>query len=191
MKDDTIILASNSPARYQLLKQAGFTVRVEPTHVEEVIRFSDPYSCVADIARQKMHSYLERTPHPSHPVLTVDTMIFFDGRIIGKPADREEAYAMLTRFSGTSHSVYSSACIHIPGNHDEHSVTRAATITFHRLEDEEITTYLAENEWIGAAGGYRIQGRGISLISSLEGDYLTVMGLPLIDIFGILRKQSK
>lgn len=191
MKSDIIILASNSPARYQLLRQAGFTVRVEPTHVEEVIHICDPCSCVADIARQKMHSYLEKEPHPAYPVLTVDTMIFFDGRIIGKPANRNEAYTMLSGFSGTSHSVYSGACIYIPSDHDEHYVTKASTITFHALCDEEIENYLDTDEWIGAAGGYRIQGSGISLISSLEGDYLNVMGLPLIEIFGILRKQSK
>ncbi len=185
-----IILSSNSPARLSLLKDAGFTVNVQPTHTKEFINFSDPNDTAIDIARQKMQSFIDMYGRPSIPVLTVDTLIYFEGQFIGKQPDRNSAKAILSAFSDNTHSVYSGAVICLPGQDDLITVSDSADITFFSLDELEIDTYLDAQEWIGAAGAYRIQKTGVSLVKSLDGDFYSVVGLPLMKIFGILRGQS-
>ena len=186
----TIILSSASPARKALLSEVGFDVLVEPTHTEELFTSDDPETAALSIAQQKMDAYLRLHPHPAAPVITVDTLIGFQGRFIGKQESREEAAAILREFSGRTHSVHSGAVLYFPGSDTRFSASDRADITFHDLSEEEIEEYLDCGEWVGAAGAYRIQHRGISLVSSLSGDFYSVVGLPLIKIFGIVRGQS-
>jgi len=190
MKDRTIILASKSSARSSLLHAAGYHIIIHPTHTDEKIRFQDPVRCAEDIADQKMDSLLQDIPQPEYPVITVDTLIYFDGRFIGKASTRTEAGNMLYSFSGNTHIVYSGATIYLPDTKKRVSLSNSAVITFHDLSKREIDDYLSIGEWKGAAGCYRIQHQGIRLINTIDGDYFTVVGLPLLQIFGILRGQS-
>ncbi|MCF7933619.1 MAG: Maf family protein [Spirochaetia bacterium] len=190
MSSPVIILASQSPARCALLRSAGCEVIVEPTFGEELVRHSDPAACVLDIAQQKMDWYLEHQGPPSFPVLTADTLLSFEQSFIGKVRTVSQAHAMLRRLSGATHTVHSAAVLYDSRTQVRTTVADHASVTFHELSDDEIAAYLETEEWVGAAGCYRIQHQGIRLISSIEGDYFTIVGLPLIGIFGIVREQS-
>ncbi len=185
-----IILSSASPARLKLLEVAGFSVIVKPTDTEEILRYKDPIKAATDIAMQKMETYLRIHGKPTLPLLTVDTLISFKDRFIGKQADRESARTILSEFSDNTHFVHTGAVISLPNHNELITLTDHAEISFFSLKPHDIETYLDTEEWIGAAGAYRIQKTGISLVKSLDGDYYSVVGLPLMKIFGILRGQS-
>jgi septum formation protein len=97
---------------------------------------------------------------------------------------------MLKELSGRTHSVFSGFCLSFPGDNELYSGYEQARITFFALSDEEIESYLQTQEWRLAAGAYRIQQKGIRLISSIEGSYFTVAGLPIHKIFGIVRERN-
>jgi septum formation protein len=189
MFSQTIILASASPARRKLLEDAGFHVLVEPTHVQEVWDNAHPECAAAQIAELKMAAYRKEHPRISTPVLTADTVILHNNRILGKPEDRRDASRMLRELSGNVHQVISAAVFFDPGTGDPIRFENRASVRFAQLSDESIDSYLDTREWEHAAGSYRIQHRGIRLISSIEGDYFSVIGLPLMDFFGIVRAR--
>lgn len=189
--NDTIILASASPLRRDMLASCGFEVIVRPTDIDESARSEDPASAAQEIARQKMSAYFERYEGCEYPVLTADTVLGFEGRIIGKQEDRQAAHSTLKELSGKRHAVHTAAFLYLPGHADLIEMSDTAHVTFRELTDTEISRILDSGSWRGAAGSYRIQADGISLISLLEGDYFTVAGLPLMRFFGIVREQSQ
>ena len=110
------------------------------------------------------------------PVLGVDTAVVVDGRILGKPADADEAVEMLEALSGRTHVVVSGLCLLATGWEAlEHEETR---VGFKRLAAADVAAYVRSDEWRGRAGGYAIQGRGSALVDRIEGEYLNVVGLP-------------
>jgi septum formation protein len=189
MFSQTIILASASPARRKLLEDAGFHVLVEPTHVEEVWDNAHPELAAAQIAALKMETYRKEQDRIRWPVLTADTVILHRNRILGKPADKTQASHMLRELSSSVHQVISAAVYFDPGTGDLIGFENQARVRFAELTRETIDSYLETHEWEHAAGAYRIQHRGIRLISSIEGDYFSVIGLPLMDFFGIVRAR--
>jgi septum formation protein len=121
------------------------------------------------------------------PVLGVDTAVVCSGRVYGKPADEDEARAMLDALSGRMHEVVSGLCL--LGSEVEvveHDVTR---VEFRSLSSFEIDAYLAAGEWRGRAGAYAIQGLGASLVKRIEGDYLNVVGLPAALLVRLLAER--
>jgi len=109
-------------------------------------------------------------------VLGVDTEVLFDGELLGKPANETEAEAMLEALSGRTHAVVSGLCLRTPAWEELHSET--TLVTFRELTPRELAHNVASREWEGRAGGYAIQGFGVSLVERIEGDYLNVVGLP-------------
>jgi len=207
-----LVLASASPARRMELANAGITVAVRPTDADEQVSQTIPYEKVMAITRRKMDAYLMRAEHEL-PVLTCDTMIAHNGKMIGKPTDRLDAYRQLKSFSGAAHEVYTGWALafssgtlrlsprfrsadkaHPQYFHEHRDASEIeivwyydyARVEFHPLSDQDIETYLDCDEWKGAAGSYRIQGRGSSLVKSIHGDYATVVGLPISMISGIV-----
>lgn len=207
-----LVLASASPARKMELVNAGIEVIVRPTDADEQVPQIVPQEKVMAITRRKMDAYLDRQK-PLLPVLTCDTMIAFAGEMIGKPKDRAQAYEQLKAFSGASHEVYTGWALAFPtgslqlndrqGKEDEvrplyfHESRSEegieviwyydhARVEFHPLTETALQAYLDCGEWKGAAGSYRIQGRGAALIKSIHGDYATVVGLPISMISGIV-----
>lgn len=168
-----LTLASTSPQRRAILEQLRirFTA-VAPSYVEHDPPEADPVSLVCDHAEGKA-----RSVHVEGAVtLGVDTTVHLDARLYGKPADRDDARAMLLELEGRTHLVLSGLCL--LGDSFavvEHEVTR---VTFRRLSDVEVDAYLDSGEWAGRAGGYAIQGLGARLVAGIEGDYLNVVGLP-------------
>jgi septum formation protein len=170
---ERVVLASTSPQRRAILEQLAipFTV-VAPSYVEHDPPDADPVSLVCDHARGKA-----RSVHVEGAVtLGVDTTVHLDGRLYGKPDDRDGAGAMLRELEGRTHLVVSGLCLLGDGfSVVEHQVTR---VTFRPLSGAEIDVYLDSGEWGGRAGGYAIQGLGARLVGGIDGDYLNVVGLP-------------
>lgn len=179
-----VILASGSVARRWLLERQGVVVHQAPTGIDERSGQAVPERHVEDLAVQKLTAYLAGHPDPPCPVLACDTMIWFEGRLIGKPADEAEARAMLRSFSGKPQMVTTGYALFLRGRTFHGSDD--ATVWFRRLSDEDIASYLATGEWRGAAGAYRIQWQGKKLVERTEGSLSTILGLPSERIYAIL-----
>ena len=165
-----IVLASRSPQRRAILAQLGIPFEIRPADVEEDTE-GDPGAVVVRNAQRKAGAVEGAT------VLGVDTEVFLDDRLFGKPADEPEARTYLESLSGRTHEVYSGLAL-IHGGEERTGHTRTA-VTFRALDEHLIDWYLRSGEWRDRAGGYAVQGRGAALIASIDGDYWNVVGLPV------------
>ncbi|MDH4188149.1 MAG: Maf family protein [Nitrospira sp.] len=173
-----LILASTSPRRRELLALLGLTFEVcPPTFVEQPIPGLPPLEQVARFALEKARSVARTCPEDL--VLGSDTVIESNGRLLGKPRDLEDARAMLTSLAGRSHFVHTAValCGRVRGI----EVVDVAIATVYMKPDigGAVDRYLATEESLGKAGAYSIQGQGADLIEAVNGDYTTVVGLPL------------
>lgn len=194
----TLVLASASPRRRQLISVFGLPVIVRPPSVDESVpdRWT-PAKTVEELSRRKAEAVLRDLaatraasgPEASGEVRVVvgsDTVVVLDGKIMGKPADREDARNMLRRLSGRTHEVYTGVtCIRESDGRalTKHRMTR---VTFRPLSDSLIERYIATGEPMDKAGAYGVQGIGAVLIENIEGDFFSVMGLPVGLLFGML-----
>ena len=189
-----VVLASQSPARKQLLEERGCVVVVKPSGSDETHDKTNPRAIVATLAMRKLDAYLESVSRPTIPVIGADTLIEYQGTIIGKASSREEARNQLEQFSHTIHTVHTGYALCIPevrasGYRIFHGVD-SAQVRFTKMGRHMIESYLDTDEWKGAAGSYRIQGAGSAYIEQIIGDYTTVVGLPIDAIFDILQKLA-
>ena len=169
-----ITLASRSPQRRAILEQLGIDfVVAEPRGVEELAQ-GEPQEVVVENALRKARSV------EGDLVLGVDTDVFLDGRVFGKPSSRGEAESMLARLSGRSHEVWSGIAIREGG--EERTSVACTKVRFGLLDQPLLDWYLDSGEWEGRAGGYAIQGRGAALVESIDGDFWNVVGLPVPDL---------
>lgn len=171
-----IVLASSSPRRQELLMQVGVPFRVIPSQFDETASSPmAPGDLVEFLALSKARSVSETVP--GSLVIGADTVVTIDGDILGKPRDRADAVAMLQRLSGRSHQVLTGVALVQEGRQlVGHEVT---TVHFRPLSPGEIERYVDSGEPMDKAGAYGIQGRAAVMISSIEGDYFNVVGLPL------------
>lgn len=182
-----IILASNSPRRRELLTMAGIEYTCIPSDAEEIIPEGLPVQKVPEhLSRLKAEAVF--ASHPEDTVIGSDTIVFIDGMILGKPADKDGAFEMLRRLSGRTHTVYTGVTIMSPRGTD--SFTSATDVEFFPLTDDEIRDYIATGEPMDKAGAYGIQGYGCVLVKKIDGDYFTVMGLPIAETVRRLRALS-
>jgi septum formation protein len=170
-----ILLASTSQQRRAILAQLGLPFdAVAPRYEEHDPPDADPVELVRGHAAGKARSVAEEAA--GRPVLGVDTAVYLDGRVYGKPADAGDAERTLEELSGRTHTVLSGLCLITPGwELVEHDVT---DVRFRPLSPRDIAAYVASGEWEGRAGGYAIQGLGGRLVERVEGDYMNVVGLP-------------
>ena len=170
-----LLLASRSPQRRAILEQLGIPFDVADPHYDEhAPELADAAQVVREHAEGKARSVADEAGE--RPVLGVDTEVVLDGVIFGKPAHATEAEQMLEELSGRTHVVMSGLCLLTPGwKVVEYEGTR---VTFRELTPRDLAAYVATGEWEGRAGAYAIQGRGGSLVTAIEGDYLNVVGLP-------------
>ena len=170
-----LLLASTSPQRRAILQQLALPFDVvTPRYEEHDPPDADAVELVRDHARGKARSVAEEAG--ARPLLGVDTAVVLDGRLYGKPADASEAEEMLEALSGRAHLVVSGLCLVTPGWEELHHAT--TRVRFRSLTPRDLATYVTGGEWHGRAGAYAIQGFGASLVESIEGDYLNVVGLP-------------
>ncbi|WP_109486076.1 Maf family protein [Occallatibacter savannae] len=180
-----LILASASPRRRELLKQAGFKFEVQPAHINEDLHADeDPIGYVVRLAREKAEAVYAQMRDPEAVVLGADTTVTLDGHILAKPQDAADAARMLRLLSGRTHRVITGV-----GITSRLGVEVAAEVTgvqFLTLGDEEIAAYVATDEPMDKAGAYGIQGYAAKWIPRIEGCYFNVVGLPLATVSTML-----
>ena len=184
---DMLVLASASPRRKELLEKTGLRFEIIVSDIEEKITKSAPDEMVKSLARQKAMAVYEKLA-PDRVVIGADTIVEAGGKVLGKPADADEAFKMLRMLSGKQHSVYTGVSV-ISGGIDI-SFAERTKVTFYELTDEEIKGYTATGEPLDKAGAYGIQGRGALLVKKIEGDYNNVVGLPIARLYRSLSRLA-
>lgn len=199
--DQKIYLASKSPRRRELLRQIGVefellmlrdsAARGGPEVNEEPLPGEDPETYVARVTRAKA-DFATQTMFwrrlPVRPILSADTTVTVDGRILGKPADPAEAFEMLKSLSGRAHQVLTSVAVR--HNDETWQTTQRSSVVFADLPDALIRAYCATAEPYDKAGGYAIQGQASLFIQEIAGSYSGIMGLPLFETAQLLSQAG-
>lgn len=179
-----LILASASPRRREMLHLMGYAFEVEPSHAEENIDLTEPGEYVSRLAEIKAASVAAH--HPNACVLGSDTIVYLDGEILGKPHDEEDAFRLLSKLSGRTHTVYTGVAV-IAGE-KRHVFYDKADVTFCTLTDDEIRDYISTGEPMDKAGAYGIQGPATVFVKEIVGCYFTVIGLPNPRVYSTLKE---
>ena len=181
-----LILASTSSRRQEILKKANIPFVILPPDInEEAFDKSDPKSMVCELARNKALSVLNKV-NDDDIVLGVDTIVYIDNVVLGKPANRADAKKMMQMLSGRKHSVISGVCL-IGKNGFIKNFHVETEVVFNKLDENEIEDYINTDEPYDKAGGYAIQGLASKFISGINGCYYNVMGLPLSEIYSVIK----
>lgn len=181
-----LVLASKSPRRSEILKNAGFDFVIRTADADEAIaEGTNPEDAVVMLAARKAMA-VER--NEDEVVLGADTIVVLGDKILGKPKDREDAFNMLRSLSGRVHSVFTGVC----AISDKGSMTFAeeTKVEFYPLTDEEINTYIDSNDCYDKAGAYGIQGLASKFIRGINGDYFNVVGLPISSVYKKILKNQ-
>ncbi|MGC3990649.1 MAG: Maf family protein [Chthoniobacteraceae bacterium] len=178
MKTKTIILASSSPRRLDLLRQHGYEVEVHPAEIEET---NPPHFTVGEItlwnARRKAASVAHR--FSDDVVLAADTLVSHHGKILGKPRDLAEATEMLRSLNGQTHQVFSGVWLSTDGGTRHFGFIECSRVRFRKLTDREIGEYLSLINPLDKAGAYAAQHDPVGLIEEIDGSRTNVIGLPM------------
>ncbi|MDX9800606.1 MAG: Maf family protein [Spirochaetia bacterium] len=185
-KDNTIVLVSSSPRRKSILERFDIPFVVTPADIDETVTNPNPSDAVKELAVKKVQ-YVSRISRDKHRwYLAADTMVLTEGIMLGKPSCIEEAKVFLKALSGKKHEVITGIAFFDAKMKEMITGADTASVWFASLTDKEIDWYLASGEWKGAAGAYRIQERGESLVERIDGSYSNIMGLPIRLFFSIL-----
>ncbi|MCQ2577798.1 MAG: Maf family protein [Treponema sp.] len=190
---EPIILASSSPRRQEILKMLSIPFQVIMPHIDETATNLLEKEQVPELlAREKVTAVLKSLPAGLEIpwVLGADTVILHNDKIYGKPKDQEEAAQFLRDFSGKTHTVITSLVLYNGKTHTTTSRTNKTLVTFAPMNEEEIEWYVGTGEWHGAAGGYRIQSLATCFIKDIDGSYSGVIGLPIYELYDILKEQG-
>lgn len=196
-----IILASASPRRKELLEQIGLEFEICPAKGEEVITKTIPEEVVMELSKQKaeevaamVSSFGENHKEITTPsdilVIGADTVVAFDGKILGKPVDEVDAKRMLMMLSGNTHSVFTGVTLVLidkTGRAGELVFYEKTDVKMHAMTETEIDRYIATAEPMDKAGSYGIQGKCAIHIEKIDGDYNNVVGLPIARIYQELK----
>ena len=184
----TIVLASASPRRRELLRQIQVRYKVVAASIDETpAPHEDPITHAERLAHAKALAVWQRT-RTALPVLGADTVVAIDSRILGKPKTQAQALEMLRRLSGRTHEVFTAVCLLHEGR-PLRALSRSK-VRFRPLSDEEILAYWETGEPRDKAGAYAIQGLGAIFVQHLEGSFSGVMGLPLYETAELLRQTG-
>lgn len=180
----TIVLASASPRRAELLAQLGVPFRVKSANIDESVHPDEQAEAYVErIAREKARVVFEA--NADDVVLSADTSVVVDGNILGKPRSREHALEMLGSLSARTHRVLTAVCV--VNKRQIQSVVQQTEVTFAELSSDWLQWYWETGEPVDKAGAYAIQGLAASKISEIKGSYSGVMGLPLYETAELLR----
>ncbi|MGN1348122.1 MAG: Maf family protein [Acutalibacteraceae bacterium] len=171
-----LILASQSPRRKELLSSLGYEYEVCPADIDKTVPKDVESIYVPEILSRNKALYVLRQ-NPDAVVIGSDTVVICDGQILGKPQSEEEARLMLSLLSGKKHKVATGLCV--CSKEKTRSLVSVTDVYFHELTQNLIDAYIATGEPMDKAGAYGIQGVGSVLVRKIDGDYFTVMGLPL------------
>lgn len=196
-KRTTIILASASPRRRELLKQIGMDFQVIVSNVAERITTEIPFRAVEELSEQKAMCCLEELRDGLYVqgmgltaawlVIGADTVVAHEGRILGKPADEQEAAGMLRSLQGSSHQVYTGVTLLYYDTEkktvEKKTFHEATAVHFYPMTEQEIVAYVSTKDPLDKAGAYGIQGICAKYIRGIEGDYNNVVGLPVARLY--------
>ena len=184
MTDMEIILASGSPRRRELLNTLGLSFTVCPAKGEEnAPEGAGPAEIVKALSRAKAAEVSRQ--FAGELIIAADTIVYLDGRVLGKPKDEADARAMLASLSGRAHEVYTGVTVIL--GEDTLCEAECTKVFFRELSAEEIDAYVASGDPMDKAGAYGIQGKASLMVERLEGDYFNVMGLPLCRLGKMLK----
>ena len=184
-----IVLASESSRRKALLEQMGLEFEVcESEYEEDMAVMSDPYELVKFLARKKGEDVAKH--YEDAIIISGDTFTIFNGKFIGKPKNEEDAHQTLRNFSGKTHEIISGFAIIDTKNKITINDFGKALVKFRDLSEEEIADYVATKEPLSRGGAYGMMELGAVIIESIEGDFYSVIGLPLNKIYPELKKMG-
>ena len=184
-----IILASASPRRREIMNQIGIRFEVIPSVGEEVITKTEPDSVVCELSAQKAAEILKKTEGAT-VVLGADTIVAHNGRILGKPADAEDAKRMIRSFAGDTHEVFTGVTVVVrdaDGTVKKNSFPVRTGVRVRAMSEAEIDWYVATKEPLDKAGAYGIQGKFAPFIEGIDGDYYNVVGFPIAAVISAVR----
>jgi septum formation protein len=182
-----LVLASASPRRQELLRDAGISFEVQPADIPEHPQPTEgAKECAERLAREKALAVARQRPQDC--VLGADTVVVVEGQLLGKPSDAADAARMLRMLSGREHHVITGVCLVVRGEALVSSETTFVTVS--EITDQEIADYVASGEPMDKAGAYAIQGIASRWIPRIEGDYSNVVGLPVALVFRMLRERG-
>jgi septum formation protein len=185
----SLILASASPRRRDLLKIAGLTFQIIPSDVHEAdYPFTNPKSYARLLAEAKALNVSNR--HPDSWVIGADSIVAIDGDILEKPTSISEARQMIQMLSGKTHDVHTAFAIACKQNSHLFSDVVSTAVSFKSLTEKEIEWYIHTSEPYDKAGGYAIQGLGSFMVKHIMGSYTNVVGLPVCEVIDYLYKQG-
>lgn len=191
-----IILASASPRRKELLTQIGLAYEVMPSRAEEKTEKEAPEEIVQELSMQKaadIHAKLEEQGEDGYTVIGADTVVSFQGAVMGKPKDAEDACRMLGILQGNVHQVYTGVtlCIKREGLPPKfHTFYEKTDVSMYPMSEEEIADYVATGEPMDKAGAYAVQGGCAAYIKGICGDYSNVVGLPVGRLYQELKCEE-
>lgn len=209
---DSIILASASPRRRELLSQIGIEYEVIPSKKEEVITSTVPYEIVMELAKQKAEDIVMQVGIPGKLVLGADTIVALNGEVMGKPVDEADAFSMISKLQNNTHQVYTGVSISVlkeDGTISSHVFYEETKVLVYPMTEEEIWSYIRTktssnnskvSKWDAnsepyecedKAGGYGIQGSFAAYIQGIQGDYNNVVGLPIGRVYQELKNVLK
>ena len=184
-----ILLASTSPRRRELLSLLGVSFSIVPPTDEELLSpHLSPSEQTRQLARDKAQSVANQHPHDL--VIGSDTVIEIEGNLLGKPENMQEAEIMLRHLRGRCHQVHTGVAILQQATHVSIVFVETALVWMHPFDENTLKSYLATEESLGKAGAYSIQGEGAQLIEKIEGNYPTIVGLPLWRTAKVLEQQG-
>ncbi|MBO5551186.1 MAG: septum formation protein Maf [Lachnospiraceae bacterium] len=188
-----IILASSSPRRKEIMELAGLSFEIDTSDADESMEAtSGPSEYVEELSLRKASAVAGR--HPDDIVIGADTIVSYNGIILGKPKDSDDAFRMLKMLSGKTHSVYTGVTIAYPvrisGRKPETFHVRTDVVMYDN-PDALLKAYAGCGEPLDKAGAYAIQGRGCILVERIDGDYYNVMGLPIAELCRRLGSEAQ
>lgn len=185
------ILASASPRRREILQIINLDFDIIKSDVDESVADASlaPELYVQELALLKGADVAKKLKNEI--VISADTIVYHEGKILGKPKDKEDAFNMLKSLSGKEHTVYTGVCIMRASDAFTVCKTCATKVKFAELDDKKIKSYIATGEPMDKAGAYAVQGLAASFIEQIDGDYFNVVGLPLYMTAEILENDFK
>ena len=189
--NSTIILASRSPRRVELLRQIGLDCKIYPADIDESPLPNEvPAQYVMRLAEEKAQACISLLPteYQGYPILAADTTVALLDSVLGKPLDDNDARAMLCKLSGSTHQVHTAVALNFNG---EINVLLSSTnVEMMALSEEQIEKYIATGDHRDKAGSYGIQGLAGAWVKRIEGSYTGVMGLPIYETAVLLRQYG-